>query len=202
MPAERLAAEQRLIRPLPSLRPRIGRPVVRKVDKLSCIRFNSGRYSVPTALIGRHVEVLSVDGRVKILNGDEIVADHPLVAPGEASVVDDHYGGARPAPRRAVRHKTAAEKTFCALGPAVEAFIKGAAAAGATLLPAELAELAALEAAHGRDALVAALERAVAFAGGERPMSGPSWPPGPERPGQPRPARRWSSPCLGCRPGR
>ncbi len=53
-----------------------------------------------------------------------------LVAPGEASVRDEHYGGPRPAPRRAVRPKTAAEKEFCALGPVAEAFITGAAAAG------------------------------------------------------------------------
>ena len=44
-----------------------------------------------------------------------------------------------------------------------EAFIKAAAATGTTRLGAELEELAALEAAHGRDALVAALGRAVEF---------------------------------------
>jgi len=59
--------------------------------------------------------------------------------------------------------KTAAEKAFCALGPVAEAFIAGAAAAGHTRLGRELAELAALEAAHGRPALLAALDRAVAF---------------------------------------
>jgi len=136
--------------------------VVRKVDKLSCVRFASGRYSVPNRLIGRHVRLLAGDGRVKILDGDEIVADHPLVAPGEASVVDDHYGGPRAA-RRPVRPQTAAEKAFCALGPTAEAFIKGAAAAGVTKLSGELSEIVALEAAHGREVLLAALERAVAF---------------------------------------
>ena len=55
-----------------------------------------------------------------------------LIAPGEASVDDDHYGGPRPAPRRAVRPQTAAEKAFCALGPVAEAFIKAAAASGIT----------------------------------------------------------------------
>jgi hypothetical protein len=44
-----------------------------------------------------------------------------------------------------------------------EAFIKGAAAAGATKLAGDLEELAGLQAAHGAEALVAALERAVAF---------------------------------------
>jgi hypothetical protein len=51
----------------------------------------------------------------------------------------------------------------CGLGPVGEAFIKGAAAAGVTKLGSELTELMALEAAHGRPALVAALERAVEF---------------------------------------
>jgi transposase len=164
LPAERLAAARELLGPLPSLRLRIGRVTIRKVDRLSCVRIGSARYSVPNRLIGRSVEVLAADGRVKILDGDEIVADHALVAPGEASVLDDHYGGARPdRPRRAPRPTTAAEKAFLALGPAAEAFLKGAAAAGVTRLGVELAELAGLEAAHGRGVLIAALERAVAF---------------------------------------
>jgi hypothetical protein len=62
-----------------------------------------------------------------------------------------------------VRPKTAAEREFCALGPVAEAFITGAAAAGATRLPAELAELNTLRAAHGEEAFAAALDRAVAF---------------------------------------
>ena len=44
-----------------------------------------------------------------------------------------------------------------------EAFIKGAATAGVTKLGGDLEELAGLQAAHGTDALVAALSRAVAF---------------------------------------
>ena len=164
VPVERLATEAGLLGPLPSLRPRIGRVTMRKVDRLSCVRVGSARYSVPIALIGQTVEVLAHDGRVKIVDGDEIVADHALVAPGEASIVDEHYGGARPdRPRRAVRPVTDAEKAFCALGPAAEAFLRGAAAAGITRLGVELAELAGLQAAHGRPALIAALERAVAF---------------------------------------
>jgi hypothetical protein len=49
------------------------------------------------------------------------------------------------------------------LGPPAETFLRRAAAAGVTRLGVELEELAVLEAAHGRDVLVAALERAVAF---------------------------------------
>jgi transposase len=163
-PAERLVTERDLLGPLPSLRLRVGRVTIRKVDRLSCVRIGSARYSVPNRLIGRTVEVLATDGRVKVLDDDEIVADHALVAPGEASVLDDHYGGARPdRPRRAPRPRTDAERAFLALGPAAEAFLKGAAAAGVSRLGVELAELAGLEAAHGRGVLVAALERAAAF---------------------------------------
>ena len=62
-----------------------------------------------------------------------------------------------------MRPKTAAEKEFCALGPVAEAFITGAAAAGSTRLGTELAELNTLRAAHGEQAFLAALGRAVAF---------------------------------------
>ena len=62
----------------------------------------------------------------------QVVAEHVLVPLGEASVHDEHYGDPRPtAPRRAVLPKTTAEKEFCALGPVAEAFVTGAAAAGA-----------------------------------------------------------------------
>ena len=132
---------------------------------MSCVRFGSARYSVPTALIGQTVAVIECGGRLLVIDTatGEVIAEHALVAPGEASVLDDHYGGPRPAPRRAVRAKTEAEKAFCALGPVAELFITGSAASGNTRLAGDLAELATLRAAHGDAALLAALERAVAF---------------------------------------
>jgi transposase len=165
VPAERLVIERELLAPLPSLRASIGRLVTRKVDRLSCVRFASARYSVPVRLIGTQVQLRTDDGRLLVVVAatGEVVAEHVLVAPGEASVRDEHYGGPRPAPRRAVRPKTAAEKAFCALGPVAEAFITGAAAAGHTRLGPDLAELNALRAAHGDEAFAAALDRAVAF---------------------------------------
>jgi len=53
IPALRLETERPLMGELPSLRARIGKVVVRKVDRLSCVRFASARYSVPTTHIGR-----------------------------------------------------------------------------------------------------------------------------------------------------
>ena len=163
VPADRLVTERDLLGDLPSLRARIGKVVLRKVDRLSCVRFGSARYSVPMYHIGRQVELVVANGTVTIVFLGEIIATHDLVAPGETAVCDDHYGGPRPEPTRAVRPKTAAEVAFCALGPAAEAFIKGAAARGVTTLAADLVELCDLEAAHGREALVAAIGRAVEF---------------------------------------
>jgi len=161
VPAERLVTERELLAPLPSLRASIGKTVTRTVGRLSCVRFASARYSVPVRLIGSMVQLRIDDGRLlAITTGTgEVVAEHVLVAPGEASVRDEHYGGPRPdIPRRAVRPKTTAEKEFCSLGPVAEAFITGAAAAGSTRLGTDLAELNTLRAAHGDEAFLAALD--------------------------------------------
>jgi hypothetical protein len=166
VPAERLVIERELLSGLPSLRPSAGRQVTRKVDRLSCVRFASARYSVPVRLIGAQVRLRTDDGRLLVVMTPDgaVVAEHFLVPPGEASVRDEHYGGPRPdTPARAVRPRTAAEREFCALGPVAEAFITGAAASGVTRLGAELAELNALRAAHGDQAFLDALDRAVAF---------------------------------------
>jgi hypothetical protein len=166
VPAERLVTERELLAPLPSLRASIGKMVTRTVDRLSCVRFASARYSVPVRLIGTRVQLRIDDGRLLAIVAatGEVVAEHVLVAPGGASVRDEHYGGPRPdRPRRAVRPRTAAEKEFCALGPVAEAFITGAAAAGSTRLGTDLAELNTLRAAHGDEEFLAALDRAVAF---------------------------------------
>jgi hypothetical protein len=130
------------------------------------VRFGSARYSVPNRLIGATVLLTLTDGRVQIVEGftGEIVAEHALVAPGETSIVDAHYGSARPdKPRRAPRAKTVTEKRFLALGEVAEQFLLGAAGAGVSKLATELEQILVLHAAHGEQALLAALERAVKF---------------------------------------
>ena len=169
IPVERLATEVGLLGELPSLRLVVGpKPTTRTVDKLSCIRFGSARYSVPNRLIGTTVTVL-VDERDRVLRvidpiTGELHAEHGLVAPGETSIVDAHYDRPRPdTPRRAARARTPAEREFLALGPVAEQFLTGAAAAGVTKLGTEIAEILTLGAAHGNEALLSALERAVDF---------------------------------------
>jgi hypothetical protein len=166
VPEARLAEERSVLKELPSLRLEIGAGSVRrKVDNLSCIRYASARYSVPKRLVGATVAVLVDHGALILLElaTGVIVAEHELVGPGEVSILDEHYDGPRPSPSRVPRPKTQAEKQFCALGPEAEQFLVGAAAIGNTRLKSELDTLLGLGAAHGEQALVDALRRAVAF---------------------------------------
>jgi hypothetical protein len=166
VPDARRVQEVALFKPLPPLRLQTGpEPVTRKVDRLSCVRFASARYSVPSRLIGTSAIMHQDEGRLLIVEPGtgQIVADRGLTTPSQASVQDEHYGDPRPAPSRGPRPRTVAEQLFCGLRPAAEAFLVGAAAAGNTRLAGDLDILLDLRPAHGDDALLAALGRAVAF---------------------------------------
>ena len=108
VPDERLMTEREVLRPLPSLRLRIGAPsVLRRADRLSCVRYASARYSVPTRLIGASVAAVVDHGAVCLIEpaSGMIVAEHEL-APGTASILDVHSDGPRPQPSRGPRPKT------------------------------------------------------------------------------------------------
>lgn len=61
------------------------------------MRFGSARYSVPARLVGEQVRVSVAGDHVLIDHDDVRVAEHPLIAPGEVSILDDHYGWPHPA---------------------------------------------------------------------------------------------------------
>ena len=91
VPDQRLLEERQVLKPLPSLRPEIGAASVRrKVDRLSCIRYGSARYSVPMRLVGATVSVVVDHGALIILESATgvIVAEHELRSPGETSILD------------------------------------------------------------------------------------------------------------------
>src|SRR3981189_1686832 len=83
--------------------------------------------------------------------------------PGAPPILHEHYARRASKPQRSVRPRTKAETEFLALGEEAGAFLRAAAAAGTTRLPAHIAAIAALRDAHGRDAVAAALRRAVEF---------------------------------------
>src|SRR3984957_20552606 len=83
VPAERLVIERELVGAPPSLGASTGRLVSRKVDRLSCVRFASARYSVPVRLIGAEVRLRTDDGRLLVImtGAGQVVAGPFLVAP-------------------------------------------------------------------------------------------------------------------------
>jgi transposase len=163
VPAERLVVERAVLRPLPSLRPAPAPTAVRSVDRLRTVRYGSARYSVPGAYIGRRVELAVLAGELVITDRGTEIARHRLVGPGELSLQDAHYGGSLARPSRALRPRTPAELAFLSLGGVADAFLRQAAAAGTPRFASELAAIVELECAHGRQALLTALERALVF---------------------------------------
>jgi Mu transposase-like protein len=161
IPAERLVAERRVLRPLPGLRPPLRPGAVRKVDRVGTIRFGAARYAVPEHLVGEHVEVVAHDGAVVIRRDNAEVIRHVPVAPGEVALGECADRARRPT--RGVRPRSAAELAFLALGPAAEAFLRTAAAAGTLRLESELAAIVDLTGIWGREAVVGALGRATRF---------------------------------------
>jgi hypothetical protein len=163
VPAERLGQERPLMRELPSLRPAQGGGELRKVDRLQTVRFGSARYSLPRSWVGKQVEVAVAGAEVVIFYDGRQIERHPLMAPGEVSIKDEHYPGSARRPLRPIRVRTGTERAFVALGPVAEAFLRSAAAVGTSRLAAELADIVTLEMSWGRDPLLAALERATRF---------------------------------------
>jgi hypothetical protein len=68
---------------------------------------------VPVRLIGTQVGVRTGGGRLLVImtGTGQVAAEHVLVAPGEASVLDEHYGGRRrggPSGRKRPRRRRSA----------------------------------------------------------------------------------------------
>jgi transposase len=161
VPQERLTTERQVLRPLPALRPPLRQGELRKVDRLGTIRFGSARYLVPQDFVGRQVEVVAAAGTVCIRYAGTEVIRHDAVAPGEVAGGDLMATDRRPT--RAVRPRTPTEVAFLGMGPAAEAFLRTAAAAGTARLASELAAILDLAAGWGREPLLVALERATRF---------------------------------------
>jgi len=162
-PLERLEVERALFRSLPPARPALACGEERKVDRLATVRFLSARYSVPHRLLGETVQVTASDRDVVIMHLGVPVAQHQLLAPGEASISDAHYPTPAPSGVRALRPRTPSEHAFLALGSEAEDYLRSAAAAGTSRLHERLDEALVLARTRGEDQTRAALSRASAF---------------------------------------
>ncbi|MBA3358516.1 MAG: IS21 family transposase [Thermoleophilaceae bacterium] len=162
-PAERLETERPLLRALPSARPAVACGEQRKVDRLATVRFASARYSVPHRLVGETVQVQASDCDVVIMHRGVPIAEHALLAPGEASIADAHYPTPAPTGVRALRPRTPSEHAFLALGSEADGYLRAAAAAGTARLHERLEEALSLARTRGEDQTRAALDRATTF---------------------------------------
>ena len=152
-----------LLRALPAQRPVVACGELRKVDRLATVRFASARYSVPHRLVGENVTVAASDRDVVIMYRGVPVAQHALLAPGDASISDCHYPTPAPTGVRALRPRTASEHAFLALGVQAEDYLRAAAAAGTARLHERLEEALVLARTRGEDRARAALDRATTF---------------------------------------
>jgi hypothetical protein len=81
-PLELLAAEASTLRPLPLHIPEVYEPHFRRADVDGFVSLHTNRYSVPTELIGRRLEVRESCDRVRIFDGPRLVAEHGREEPG------------------------------------------------------------------------------------------------------------------------
>jgi hypothetical protein len=123
----------------------------------------SARYSVPHRLVGETVTAAATDRDVVIMYRGVPVAQHALLAPGEASISDSHYPMPAPTGVRALRPRTASEHAFLALGSEAEDYLRAAAAAGTARLHERLEEALGLARTRGDEQARAALGRATTF---------------------------------------
>lgn len=163
VPAARLEEERPLLRRLVE-RPPVATGENRKVDQLSTVRLGSARYSVPSRLRGEVVQVLADGDEVRVIHQGSEVALHRLQAPGGTSIQDEHYPFPAPTGLRPLRPRHPAEVRFLDLGEPAERYLRAAAAAGTVRLLQQLERVLELERSHGREAVQAALTRAVEFA--------------------------------------
>ena len=163
VPAERLVTERALLRSVavaaspdrqardPQGRPALLRPV--RVRPLLGAR--------PATSADRSRSA-SPTGVVQVVLLGAVIAEHPVVAPGEASVNDDHYGGARPrSPPGGAPQDRGRDRVLFAWDRPLRRSSRQPPRQGSPRWPATSTSSPASKPPTARDALIAALERAI-----------------------------------------
>lgn len=92
--AETLAAEQRVLQPVPTMHEPFDCVVARRVSRDCLVSFEGRRYSVPFAAIGRTVEVRGTASHVVILAERRELARHARHTDARLVLTPAHYEGA------------------------------------------------------------------------------------------------------------
>lgn len=85
--------EKRHLQPLPILPEPFDLVAQREVGGDCLVGFEGRRYSVPFPLVGRRVEVRGAAGRVQVLHGARIVAEHPRHTAARLVIDPRHFEG-------------------------------------------------------------------------------------------------------------
>jgi len=154
VPAEMLEVEQAQLHPVPDTPYTAAFGESRCVSWSSTVSFRGARYSVPHTLAGGQAWVRAAADEVVIMagvgSGATEVARHPQVAPGQASIKDEHYPERRRHPLdRAPRATKASEEAFLALGDGAALYLVEAAATGVRSLERRMAQAVTLSTLHG-----------------------------------------------------
>jgi hypothetical protein len=154
-PVIRLASEHERLHRLPRMPHTVCFGETRKVSWQSTISVGGALYSVPHALVDQRVWA-RIDGDELIvvhadgIDGPREVARHRLTTPGRPAINDQHYPPRPPgALERRPRARGAEEQAFLRIGPAAEAWLIKAAAAGTQRLRRKMAEAVDLAKLHG-----------------------------------------------------
>lgn len=169
VPAEALETERPLLHAIPVEPYTVAHGESRAVSWSQTISFRGARYSVPPPWRDLRVWVrVAGDDVVIVGDGDAglvEIARHHLVAPGDASIRDDHYPDHPSGPLdREPKATNRSEAAFLAIGAGAGAWLIEAAAVGARQIEARMAEAVALATLHPAAAVDEALG-AAAIAG-------------------------------------
>ena len=99
-PCDRIAADKAAMLALPPVPPATGWRSSARLARDHYIRLDSNDYSVHPAVIGRRVEVIADLGRVRVLCGGQVVADHERAWAWHQTITDPAHHAAAKALRR------------------------------------------------------------------------------------------------------
>jgi transposase len=96
-PREVFITERTALRPLPAYIPEVYDLHTRRVSVEGYVSLHTNRYSVPTALIGRQLEVRETKDQVRIFDGHRLVATHERIERGltQRATLPEHHDPAR-----------------------------------------------------------------------------------------------------------
>ena len=123
-PLERLVTERGALKPLPRYVPPVYELHIRRIDVEGYISLYVNRYSMPTKLIGRQVEVREYTERLAVHDGPRLIVEHELLEPGlgRRVTLPEHHGDAR---RRKTPVPPSREETILrAAAPELEALVE------------------------------------------------------------------------------